>query len=242
MSGREQCTTYRVGDPIRPLHVPARPSVIFRQDDFRAESDRSRSKFLEFSVPIEQKGIALMTSEQPGSVRINRERLLERFLRYVRVGTAADSSADVYPSSPGQRELGKLLCEELAAMSVSDAHQDDNALVWGTVPATDGGTSPTVALVAHVDTSPEAPGDGVNPCVIESYEGGDIMLASGAEISVSDCPDLRTMLGKTLVTTDGTTLLGGDDKAGVAIIMELANTLIENPHLMHGPVRSVDDL
>ena len=178
-----------------------------------------------------------MTSEQPGSVRINRERLLERFLRYVRVGTAADPSADVYPSSSGQRELGELLCEELAAMSVSDAHQDDNALVWGTVPATDGGTSPTVALVAHVDTSPEAPGDGVNPCVIESYEGGDITLPSGAEISVSDCPDLRTMLGKTLVTTDGTTLLGGDDKAGVAIIMELANTLIENPHLMHGPVR-----
>ena len=97
-----------------------------------------------------------MTSEQPSSVRINRERLLERFLRYVRVGTAADPSADVYPSSSGQRELGELLCEELAAMSVSDAHQDDNALVWGTVPATDGGTSPTVALVCLLYTSDAA--------------------------------------------------------------------------------------
>ena len=110
-------------------------------------------------------------------------------------------------------------------------------LVWGTVPATDGGTSPTVALVAHLDTSPEAPGDNVTPCVVESYEGGDLTLASGDVIEVSGCPDLRSMVGKTLVTTDGTTLLGGDDKAGVAIIMELAHTLIENPHLMHGPVR-----
>ncbi len=178
-----------------------------------------------------------MTLEKPVSVRINRQRLLDRFLRYVRVGTSADPSSDTYPSSSSQRELGKMICEELAAMTVEDAHQDENALVWGTVPATDGGTSPTVALVAHLDTSPEAPGSGVMPCVVECYEGGDLTLASGDVIEVAGCPDLRTMVGKTLVTTDGTTLLGGDDKAGVAIIMELAHTLIENPHLMHGPVR-----
>ena len=178
-----------------------------------------------------------MTLEKPVSVRINRQRLLDRFLRYVRVGTSADPSSDKYPSSSSQRELGKMICEELAAMTVEDAHQDENALVWGTVPATDGGTSPTVALVAHLDTSPEAPGSGVMPCVVECYEGGDLTLASGDVIEVAGCPDLRTMVGKTLVTTDGTTLLGGDDKAGVAIIMELAHTLIENPHLMHGPVR-----
>lgn len=178
-----------------------------------------------------------MTIQNETAVHINRQRLLERFLRYVRVGTSADPANSAYPSSDGQRELGKLLCEELAALSITDAHQDEHALVWGTVPATDGGTSPTVALVAHVDTSPEAPGERVEPCVLESYQGGDIVLASGDEITVDACPALRSMIGKTLVTTDGTTLLGGDDKAGVAIIMELAQTLIENPHLPHGPVR-----
>lgn len=170
------------------------------------------------------------------SVAINRERLLQRFLRYVEFGTASDPNSQTYPSTDSQRELGKVLCEELAEMSITDAHQDDDALVWGTVPATDGGRSPTIALVAHVDTSPEAPGDDVKPQVIESYAGGDITLPSGTQITVASSPELESMIGKTLVTTDGTTLLGGDDKAGVAIIMELAHTLIENPHLMHGPV------
>ncbi len=171
------------------------------------------------------------------SIQINRQRLLERFLRYVRVGTAADPTASCYPSSPGQRELGRLLCKELLAISVSDAHQDDNALVWGTVPASDGGKSPCVALVAHLDTSPEAPGDNVQPQIIEAYGGGDIALPSGTSITVASSPALESLVGKTLITTDGTTLLGGDDKAGVAIIMELAHTLIENPHLSHGNVK-----
>jgi tripeptide aminopeptidase len=171
------------------------------------------------------------------SVTINRQRLLDRFLRYVRIGTAANPNTDVYPSSPGQRELGKLLCDELLAMSVTDAHQDQNALVWGSVPASDGGTSPVVALVAHLDTSPEAPGDNVDPQIIEGYSGGDIALSNGNSISVASSPVLQTLVGKTLITTDGTTLLGGDDKAGVAIIMELAQTLIEYPHLNHGLVK-----
>ena len=173
----------------------------------------------------------------PVQVTINRDRLLERFLRYVRVGTSADPHSGEYPSSDSQRVLGEILCQELEKMSVTDAHQDEHALVWGTVPASDGGASPTVALVAHVDTSPEAPGDNVNPQVIENYSGGDISLPSGATIEVDSCAELESLIGKTLVTTDGTTLLGGDDKAGVAIIMELAHTLIENPHLPHGDVR-----
>lgn len=178
-----------------------------------------------------------MTEATPPQVSINRQRLLERFLRYVRVGTAADPTSDQYPSSESQRELGKLLCDELIEMSVADAHQDANALVWGTVPATDDGSSPAVALVAHVDTSPEAPGENVQPQVIESYPGGDITLEAGNAISVAECPELAALAGKTLITTDGRTLLGGDDKAGVAIIMELAQTLIENPQLAHGPLR-----
>ena len=176
-----------------------------------------------------------MTQNHP--ITVNRSRLLERFLRYVRVSTAANPSSNQYPSSPGQRHLGAMLCDELSKISVSDAHQDENALVWGTVPATDGGSSPTVALVAHVDTSPEAPDDNVNPQVIESYSGGDITLPAGNQIDVASSRELESLVGKTLITTDGTTLLGGDDKAGVAIIMELAEMLIENPHLAHGPVR-----
>lgn len=171
------------------------------------------------------------------TVPINRQRLLDRFLRYVRVATTADPTADTYPSSSGQTELAELLRGELAAMSVDNVHVDENSLVWATVPATDGGTSPTVALLAHLDTSPEAPGDRVHPQVIESYAGGDVELASGNKITVASTPALLSLQGKTLVTTDGTTLLGGDDKAGVAIIMELAETLVEHPHLRHGPVK-----
>lgn len=170
-------------------------------------------------------------------VPINRQRLLDRFLRYVRVPTTADPSSDAYPSSMGQRELAALLCEELRAVSADDVELDANSLVWATVPATDGGGSPAVALLAHLDTSPEAAGQDVNPQVIEAYDGGDIPLAMGGEISVAATPELATLVGQTLITTDGTTLLGGDDKAGVAIIMELAHTLIEQPWLAHGPVK-----
>jgi tripeptide aminopeptidase len=176
-----------------------------------------------------------MTTRSP--VTINQQRLLQRFLRYVRVGTAANPNSTNYPSSPGQTELGRLLAAELAEITIQDAHLDEHSLVWGTVPATDGGSSPAVALVAHLDTSPEARGDGVNPQVIEAYPGGDITLPAGNQIKVATSRELESLIGKTLITTDGTTLLGGDDKAGVAIIMELAHTLIENPHLMHGPVR-----
>jgi len=171
------------------------------------------------------------------SIPIHRQRLLERFLRYVRVATTADPTRDAYPSSAGQHELASLLCNELESMSADDAEVDQHSLVWATVPASDGGGSPTVALLAHLDTSPEAPGASVQPQVIGAYAGGDIPLASGAKISVASTPALEALVGKTLITTDGTTLLGGDDKAGVAIIMELAETLIENPHLMHGPIR-----
>ena len=170
-------------------------------------------------------------------VAINRQRLLDRFLRYVQIDTAADPTSDAYPSSKGQWELGRVIRDELAAMSADDVQQDDNALVWGTVPTNQGRDCSTVALIAHLDTSPEAPSEQVKPQVIESYAGGDIPLANGETICSKQCAELSTLVGKTLVTTDGTTLLGGDDKAGAAIIMELAQTLIENPHLPHGRVK-----
>ena len=168
---------------------------------------------------------------------INSTRLLERFLRYVKIGTAADADSATYPSSSGQLELGRLLVEELNAMSAEDVHQDEHGLVWATIPATIPGPLPTILFNAHLDTSPEAPGDHVKPQVIECYAGGDIPLSAGNAITTSNCPALLSMIGHCLVTTDGTTLLGGDDKAGVAAIMELAHHLIEYPSIPHGPIR-----
>lgn len=168
---------------------------------------------------------------------INKQRLLDRFLRYVQVGTSADPNSPNYPSSEGQQALGGQIYTELVAMGIDETQHDENALVWGTVPATIPGDLPTVALVAHLDTSPESPGDPVRPKVIDRYEGGDIVLESGEIISPQSCAELNDLLGSTLITTDGYTLLGGDDKAGVAIIMELAETLMENPDIPHGPIR-----
>lgn len=169
---------------------------------------------------------------------VHRQRLLNRFLEYVQVGTSADPTSDRYPSSPGQLTLGKILVQQLQNMGIEDAHQDENGLVWGTIPATVPGPVPTILLNAHLDTSPEAPGDHVKPQVIENYAGGDIRLGNGDKIiRVEDSPVLKDLIGTTLVTTDGTTLLGGDDKAGVAIIMELAMHFIEHPALPHGPIR-----
>lgn len=168
---------------------------------------------------------------------INRDRLLDRFLKYVRVGTTADPNTNDYPSSRGQWLLGQMLVDQLREMGIEDALQDDHGLVWGTIPATVPGPVPTILFNAHLDTSPEAPGDHCKPQVIECYEGGDIPLLSGDIIREQDTPELAKLLGHTLITTDGKTLLGGDDKAGVAAIMELAHHLMENPHLPHGPVR-----
>jgi tripeptide aminopeptidase len=174
---------------------------------------------------------------------INHQRLLGRFLRYVQIDTTASDSSGMYPSSPGQLVLGKLLADELREMGLKDVEHDEHGLVWATVPATiqpaGNDRLPVVAFNAHVDTSPETTGKNVKPHVIRHYAGGDIALSGDATkiIRVTDNPELSKLIGKTLVTTDGTTLLGADDKAGVAVIMELAHTLIEHPQIPHGPVR-----
>ncbi len=169
---------------------------------------------------------------------INRGRLLERFLEYVQIGSSADANTNRYPSSDGQLKLGKILAEQLLQMGIEDAHQDSSGLVWGTIPSTIDQPCATVLLNSHLDTSPEAPGDNVRPSVIESYAGGDIPLGDGkAVIRVDQCPALKELVGSTLITTDGRTLLGSDDKSGVAVIMELAALLMERRDLPHGPVR-----
>lgn len=169
---------------------------------------------------------------------MNRQRLLDRFLQYVRINTTAVEDTKDYPSSPGQLEIGKLLVEQMQAMGIEDAAQDQWGIVTGTVPGNVDG-APVIAFNSHVDTSPETTGNQVQPQVIEDFDGNDITLSgdSSKTITAKTCPELPLAKGKTIITTDGTTLLGGDDKAGVAIIMELANHLLENPEIPRGPVR-----
>jgi tripeptide aminopeptidase len=174
---------------------------------------------------------------------VNHQRLLGRFLRYVQIDTTAGEPGGAYPSSPGQLVLGKLLADELKEMGLKDVEHDAHGLVWATVPATiqppGNQPLPVVAFNAHVDTSPETTGKNVKPHVIKHYAGGDIPLVGDPAkvIRVADNPELAELIGKTLVTTDGTTLLGADDKAGVAVIMELAHALVEHPQIKRGPVR-----
>src|SRR6516162_6438146 len=163
----------------------------------------------------------------------------DRFCRYVRIDTQADEKATTYPSSVGQLELGRLLVEELRAMGLRDAVQDAHGIVMATVPATISRPAPTVAWIAHVDTSPETSGHNVKPIVHRNYDGRDIVLPGNPSqvIRIADNSDLAPLKGKTIITTDGTTLLGADDKAGVAVIMEAAAHLIAHPDVPHGPIR-----
>lgn len=166
--------------------------------------------------------------------------LLDRFCRYVRIDTTAIEGALSYPSSPGQWELGRLLVEELRALGVQQVEHDEHGIVLADLPPTPGReNAPAIALLAHLDTSPETTGKNVRPIVHRNYGGGDIVLPgdSSRVIRVAECPELEQMIGKTLVTTDGTTLLGGDDKAGVAVIMQAVAWLLSHPEVPRGPLR-----
>ncbi|HEX3150868.1 MAG TPA: peptidase T [Gemmataceae bacterium] len=166
--------------------------------------------------------------------------LLDRFCRYVRVHTEAVEGSPSYPSSPGQLELGKMLRDELLAIGLADVKQSEFGIVMATIPATVPG-KPTIAWIAHVDTSPETTGKNVKPIVHANYDGKDIPLPGDSTkiIRVADSPDLLKCVGKTVITTDGTTLLGADNKAGVAVIMETAAYLVQHPEIPHGPIRVV---
>lgn len=155
----------------------------------------------------------------------------QRMLRYVRFDTTADPDSASVPSSPGQLVLGRLLVSELKAIGVDDAEIDENGYVYGSLGASDGVTAPVIALVAHVDTSPDAPGTNVRPLVHFDYDGGTIELPGDRtqKLDPSERPALLDHIGHDLITSDGTTLLGSDDKAGVAIIMQLAEDLIRSP-------------
>ncbi len=178
----------------------------------------------------------MRVSDQP---TVQAERLLRRFLRYVQIDTTAGEPGGAYPSSPGQKILGQLLVSELQEIGLADAAQSEFGIVTATLPATTRGCGCTVALNSHVDTSPETTGAGVKPQLIRHYAGGDLVLPGDARqvIRQQENPDLAKCLGHTLITTDGTTLLGGDDKAGVAVIMETAAYLTEHPQIPHGTLK-----
>lgn len=171
---------------------------------------------------------------------MNRQRLLDRFLRYVAIDTTAHEHSSSAPSSPNQLALGRMLVDELHACGVADASQDENGIVLATLPSNlKGREAPTIAWCAHLDTSPETSGTNIHPRVIEQYDGQDIPLTGDPRqvIRVDETPNLRDVVGKTLIVTDGTTLLGADDKSGVAVIMEAAEWLVEHPEIPHGPLR-----
>src|SRR5947208_1161993 len=164
------------------------------------------------------------------------EAAAEKFLRYVRFDTQSDSDSDSYPSTAKQLELLRALRDELEELGLDDVAMDDNGYVTALLTATADGDVPTIAFFAHVDTAREVTGGGVDP-QRRRYEGGEIALESGSVIRPEESPQLQHHVGHDVITSDGTTLLGADDKAGVAEIMAAVAYLQAHPGLKHGPVK-----
>ena len=166
------------------------------------------------------------------------ERVTDKFLRYVAVDTQSCEESESQPSTDKQFVLLRMLCDELNAMGV-EATLDEYGYVMGRVPANTDRELPKLGFIAHVDTSPDASGANVKPQIIVNYDGGDIALegVDGLFLKPSEFPELLEHKGETLITTDGTTLLGADDKAGVAEIMTAVEYLMEHPEVKHGPIR-----
>jgi len=162
--------------------------------------------------------------------------VLERFLRYVRIDTQSDPESKTYPSTAKQRDLGELLARELRELGLGDAELDKHGYVFASLP---GSAGPTVGLIAHVDTSPDESGAGVSPQVVRGYDGGDIQLPGDPRQAIrpSESTLLAERVGHDIVTTDGTTLLGADDKAGVAEIMAAVAYLVRHREVAHAPIR-----
>ncbi len=165
--------------------------------------------------------------------------LLDRFLRYVQIDTQSNEASTSVPSTASQLDLCRILEAECRELGLADVSLNSYGIVMATVPATVASHAPTIAWLAHVDTSPETTGAGVKPVVHSPYTGGDIVLPGDPTkvIRVDENSDLERLVGGTIITTDGTTLLGADDKAGVAVIMSAAAHLVAHPEIPHGPIR-----
>lgn len=166
--------------------------------------------------------------------------VLERFLRYARIDTASDAAATTIPSSRKQLDLARLLVDELSELGLCKVRLDEHGFVTAVLPGSlPDGSAPVIGLIAHMDTSPDFPGSGVKPQIIVNYDGGDIPLPGAADTTLSpmEFPELLDYKGQTLITTDGTTLLGADDKAGIAEIMAALEELVKHPERPHGEIR-----
>ncbi len=168
-----------------------------------------------------------------------KEEIIERFTTYVKVDTQSDESADTCPSTPGQLTLGNMLVDELKSIGMQDAAIDENGYVMATLPSNTDKDVPTIGFLAHVDTATDFTGKNVNPQIVESYDGKDITLNEKLQVILSpdQFPELSGYKGHTLITTDGTTLLGADNKAGIAEIMTAMDYLIKHPEIKHGTIR-----
>jgi tripeptide aminopeptidase len=163
----------------------------------------------------------------------------ERFLRYVVIDTQSDPSSSTCPSTEKQKDLGRLLAAELQAIGVPDAHLDEHGYVYATIAANTDKNVPVICFCSHMDTSPDCIGSGVKPQITRSYRGGDIVLPGDPTqiIRAAEHPALGQQIGNDIVTSDGTTLLGADNKAGIAEIMDAAHFLINNPQIKHGVIK-----
>lgn len=163
----------------------------------------------------------------------------ERFLRYVTIDTQSDPESPASPSTEKQKDLGRVLAAELKAMGVADAHLDDFGYVYGTIPANTDKKVPVICFCSHMDTSPDVTGKDVKPQLVKDYRGGDITLPGDTSqvIRFTEHPALKNQIGNDIITTDGTTLLGADNKAGVAEIMDAAHFFINNPDVKHGTIK-----
>ncbi len=163
---------------------------------------------------------------------------VERFLDYVKYDTQSDEESTSFPSTEKQKKLSKDLADDLKKLGLEDAHMDEWGYVMATIPSNTDKEVESVAFIAHVDTSPAVTGKDVKPIIQKNYKGGDIKLPNGGwVIKESDNPDIKNMKGFDIITTDGTTLLGADNKAGVAEIMDAVNYFVSHPEVKHGPIK-----
>lgn len=163
----------------------------------------------------------------------------ERFLRYVKIDTQSDPNSPTCPSTEKQKNLGKILVEELLELGISDAHLDEHGYVYATIPANSDKKVPVICYCSHMDTSPDCSGENVKPIIHKNYQGADIVLPDDPAqvIRKSEHPDLAEQIGNDIITASGTTLLGADNKSGLAAIMDAADFFVKNPQVKHGTIR-----
>lgn len=163
---------------------------------------------------------------------------VDRFLNYVKYDTQSDDNATTFPSTSKQKILSQALADELKQLGLTDAHMDENGYVIATLPSNVDKEVPVIGFISHVDTSPAVSGENVNPIIHKNYQGGDIVLPKDDQIiKANENPDLQTMIGFDIITSDGSTLLGADNKAGVAEIVDAVNYLLTHPEVKHGTIK-----